>query len=71
MCSPSQTEKVIVIEDEAEILDVIASRKNKLVDSAEYKQRTQLIQIETIYRTPLTTSASKAIQRTCLLCPQN
>lgn len=40
MCSSSQTEKVVVIEDEAEILDLIASRKKKMVDSATQTENT-------------------------------
>lgn len=40
MCSTSQTQKVIVIEDEAEILDLIASRKKKMVDSATQTENT-------------------------------
>lgn len=40
MCSSSQTEKVVVIEDEAEILDLIVSRKKKMVDSATQTENT-------------------------------
>lgn len=40
MCSSSQTEKVVIIEDEAEILDLIASKKKTMVDSATQTENT-------------------------------